>query len=64
MRSEGVSFEQALNDAIRQGLSGSSEPCSTPVFSMGVPVLDLTKALQLAGELEDEHLATKMRRGA
>lgn len=34
------------------------------VFSCGTPLVDLTKANQLAGELEDEEIIAKMRRGA
>jgi prevent-host-death family protein len=33
-------------------------------FDMGVPLVDLTKANQLAGELEDMELIAKMARGA
>jgi prevent-host-death family protein len=33
-------------------------------FDMGVPLVDLTKANQLAGELEDRELIAKMARGA
>lgn len=63
MRTDGVSFKQALNDAIRQA-GGRREAFSTPVHSMGVPLVDLEKALRLAGELEDEDLVRTMRRGA
>lgn len=33
-------------------------------FNMGVPLVDLTKANQLAGELEDQEIMAKMARGA
>ena len=33
-------------------------------FNMGVPLVDLTKANQLAGELEDQEIIAKMARGA
>ena len=33
-------------------------------YDMGVPLVDLTKANQLAGELEDMELIAKMARGA
>ncbi len=33
-------------------------------FSMGPALVDLTKANQLVGELEDEEIIAKMRRGA
>ena len=34
------------------------------VFSSGAYLVDITKANQLAGELEDEEIIAKMRRGA
>lgn len=65
MLRRGVSFKQALNDAIRDGLGArTADTYETPTFSMGVPIVDLTKALQLAGELEDEELVRKVRRGS
>ncbi|MDN5861637.1 MAG: hypothetical protein L0H84_23800, partial [Pseudonocardia sp.] len=49
MAAKGVSFKQALNDSIRVGrLTAEQQPFSTPVFRMGVPAVDLTKALQIA----------------
>lgn len=33
-------------------------------FSMGPPLVDLTKANKLAGDLEDEEIIAKLRRGA
>ncbi len=33
-------------------------------FNLGPPLVDLTKANQLAGELEDAEIIAKMRRGA
>ena len=65
MESEAVSFKQALNDAIRAGLGGgpAEPPYVMPVFDLGVPKADLTKALLLAGELEDEDVVRRMRRG-
>lgn len=65
MREQGVSFKRALNDAIREGAKGRP-PVSfeTPTFDMGLPAVDLTKALRLAGELEDDELISQLRRGA
>jgi hypothetical protein len=59
-----VSFKQALNDAIRAG----AEPHRPSAFStrakhMGVPVVNLDRALQLSGELEDEELVRRTRAG-
>lgn len=62
MRESGVSFKEAINDAIRSGLRRSAEPAEfrTPTFSMGRPVVDLDRALELAGDLEDEELIQRM----
>ncbi len=65
MKRRGVSFKQALNDAIRDGSLGADQPrYETPTYAMGVPAVDLTKALRVAGELEDETLISSIRRGA
>lgn len=65
MKEKGVSFKRALNDAIREGASERPPVAHvTPTFDMGVPALDLTKALRIAAELEDESLIAAMRRGA
>ncbi|MBL8929400.1 MAG: hypothetical protein JNL54_04680 [Kineosporiaceae bacterium] len=65
MKERGVSFKRALNDAIREGAAGR-EPTryETPTFEMGIPAVDVTKALRLAGELEDDALIAQIRRGA
>jgi hypothetical protein len=63
-RRRNVSFKVALNDAVRGGLAagrGGSRPYKVPERPMGLrPGIDLTKALQLAGELEDEEIIRKM----
>lgn len=64
MKRRGVSFKQALNDSIREGnLRPRDRIPATVVRSMGVPKVDLTKALELAGELEDAEIIAKLRRG-
>jgi hypothetical protein len=65
MRERGVSFKVALNDAIRAGLAGSppGRPFRTPTADLGRPAVNLDRALQLAGELEDEELVRKRRVG-
>lgn len=67
MRERKVSFKQALNDAIRQG---ATAPARRPVAAfrtatsdLGLPAVNLDRALQLAGELEDEELVRRMRAG-
>lgn len=63
MREHGITFKQALNDAIRSGAGATRKPFSTATADMGTPVVNLDRALQLAGELEDEELVRKMRIG-
>lgn len=65
MRERGTSFKQALNDAIREGLGGDRGRTEfrTPTANLGLPSVNLDRALQLAAELEDEELVRKMRAG-
>lgn len=65
MRERGVSFKEALNGAIRDGVTPERgrQPFVTRTVDMGVPTVNLDKALQLAGELEDEEIVRKMRAG-
>ncbi|MGI9120075.1 MAG: antitoxin [Acidimicrobiales bacterium] len=65
MRERRVSFKQALNDAIREGLSGSParEGFRTKTADLGLPAVDLDHALRLAADLEDDELVRKMRAG-
>lgn len=60
-----VSFKQALNEAIRAGLTsgGSGDTFHTVTANLGLPTVNLDRALQLAGELEDEEIVRKMRTG-
>lgn len=64
-RRENVSLTQMLNRALRAGLRTSGRGRSKgrvkqPVFAMGAPRIDLTKALATAAETEEEALAHKM----
>ncbi|WP_229660528.1 hypothetical protein [Marmoricola endophyticus] len=60
----GISFKQALNDAIRAGTSpGADVGFTTVVHDMGAPVVNLDRALQIAGELEDEGAEQMLRSG-
>jgi hypothetical protein len=61
-----VSFKQALNDSIREGatLGAGGHHFTTATTSMGVPAVNLDRALQLAGEIEDDALVQKMRASA
>ena len=66
MAERGVSFKQALNDLIREGVPGQRQQAAfaTDTASLGVPSVNLDKALQLAADLEDEEIVRKMRRRA
>lgn len=65
MAERGVSFKQALNDAIRAGAPAAPRhtPPATVARHLGVPAVNLDRALALAGELEDEEIVRKMRTG-
>lgn len=66
MAAQGKSFKQALNDAIREGAAGKPAPTAfvTRTENLGVPAVNLDRALALAAELEDEELIHRARRGA
>lgn len=65
MRERGVSFKQALNDAIRETATGRSDRLAfrTVTAELGLPTVNLDRALQLASQLEDEELVRRMRVG-
>ncbi|MDR7364330.1 hypothetical protein [Nocardioides marmoribigeumensis] len=64
MAERGVSFKQALNDAIRAGARPRrAARFATRTRAMGTPSLDLDKALALAGEIEDDELVRRLRQG-
>lgn len=66
MRDRGVSFKRAVNDAIRAG-AGDRPPrerFATRTADLGAPTVNLDRALQLAGEFEDEELLRRQFRGA
>jgi hypothetical protein len=61
----GKTFKQAVNDALRVGLGSKTKAVKTerfvfPTYDMGVPLVDLTKALSLAYELDDQETIRKM----
>lgn len=64
MRERGISFKQAINDAIRAGLGQSAQPFRTRTASMGRSVVNLDRALQVAADLEDDELIRRMRAGS
>lgn len=65
MRQRGLSFKDAVNAAIRAGLGPGSqgpETFTTP-RALGPARVDLTKALEIAGRLEDDVLAARLAEG-
>lgn len=61
MHERGVSFKAALNDAVRAGLSdqaGPRERFRVKSAPMGAR-FNVDKALQIAGEMEDEEILRK-----
>ena len=69
MHERGETLSEVLNHAVRESLSAATgrqaadKPYRQPVYNMGVPLVDVTKALALAGRLEDQDIIAKMRRG-
>jgi hypothetical protein len=69
MKQKGLSFKEALNSAIRQGLVQAKRPAAgsvpaLPVFDMKARAeVNLDKALRLASELEDEEQSRKLALG-
>lgn len=63
-RERGVPLRTVINDALRAGTrpgGGDPLPYTLPSRPLGVrPGIDLDKALQLAGELEDEEVLRKL----
>lgn len=66
MRERGLTFKQAVNEAIRTGMAGgqTSRELRFPTHDMGEAPVDVTKALRLAGELEDQELVAQLARGS
>jgi hypothetical protein len=65
MRERGLSFKEAVNEAIRAGLvpaKRGTRHYTTP-RSMGPARVDLTNALGIASELEDQSLARRLAEG-
>jgi len=65
MKERRLSFKQVVNEAIIRGLGVESTPTpiDLPVYDMGEPLMNLDKALQIYGELEDEEIVRKMAMG-
>jgi hypothetical protein len=62
MRERGLSFKEAVNEAIRAGLgpSESTPRTYTTPRRVGPARVDLTHALRIASDLEDDALARRL----
>lgn len=61
MAERGLSFKEAVNEAIREGVGPRSSIAVTiQPRDMGPARVDLDRALQIAGELEDEEIVRKL----
>ncbi len=62
MRERGMTFKQAVNEAIRAGSGsrGRRRAFRTRTFDMGPAAIPLDKATRLAADLEDEELIRKI----
>lgn len=65
MRERGLTFKEAVNEAIRTGLGQAPQPDRTYTTSreLGPARVDLTKALNVAEQLEDDALARRLTEG-
>jgi hypothetical protein len=62
-RERNISFKEALNEALRAGLASSQapRPFRQKTYRLGLRSgVDLTKAAQLAAQLEDEETLRKL----
>lgn len=62
MRERDLTFKQAVNEAIRRGISPPppSRKFRTRAIAMGRPAMPIDKALRLAADLEDEEIVRKL----
>lgn len=64
MLERGLSFKDALNQAIRRGATTTEATAfTTETASLGVPTVNLDRALQVVAHLEDDELVRRMRAG-
>ena len=62
MKERGLTFKEAVNEAIRSGPRDRDREHSfeTATFSMGRPAVPIDKAMRLAADLEDEEIVRKL----
>lgn len=64
MRERGLSFKDAVNAAIVDGLRATAEKSyKTPTFDLGSSSINLDKASAIAADLEDEELMRRRELG-
>jgi hypothetical protein len=65
MRERGMTFKEAVNAGIRAGLGEESTEARsyTAARELGPARVDVTRALRVAGELEDDALARRLAEG-
>lgn len=64
MSERGMSFKEAINDAIRSAAREGSPAFRTRTAAMGRSTVNLDRALQVAADLEDDDLVRRMRTGS
>lgn len=64
MRERGLTFKEAINDAIRSASPAPRADFVTETAAMGESRVNLDRALQLAADLEDDELIRRMRAGS
>ena len=62
MHERGLSFKESVNGLLRASLlpEGPRPDYSFQTYDLGEPAVPLERALQLAGDLEDEEIARKL----
>ncbi len=62
MNERGLSFKESVNSLLRASLlpEGPRPDYAFQTYDLGEPSVPLERALQLAGELEDEEIARKL----
>jgi hypothetical protein len=66
MKERHVSFKKALNDAVRDAAAQRprASEFATRTADLGVPAINLDRALQIVADLEDEELIRRQLRRA
>jgi hypothetical protein len=60
MRERGLTFKQAVNEAIREGTGTGGRQFQTPTANLGPARIPVDHARRLAADLEDDELARKL----